>query len=109
MQFSTDWVPSLAGNTLPVSKALKELVGDSSQPYPLLYPRWTRREVISIVANSDHPEAIPAVWSSVLSIWRLETLEMRLEKDATMLGPWQAHTSAWLVSTIVARGPRGSD
>lgn len=53
--------------------------------------------------TNDPPEAIPALWYSVVSIWRLQTLMTRLEEDAKMLELWQVHTSAWLVRTIVAK------
>lgn len=104
MDLSLNWAAALAGIALPVFDALDELVDDCLFPNPLCHPGWSRREFMNIVAANDHPEAIPALWHSVVSIWRLQTLTTRVEEDAKMLELWQAHTSAWLVRTIVANG-----
>ncbi|KAF9781092.1 hypothetical protein BJ322DRAFT_1162096 [Thelephora terrestris] len=63
---------------------------------PAVFLSRLRRRVAWPTTN-DHPEVIPALWYSVVSIWRLQTSTTRLEEDAKMLELWHAHTSAWLV------------
>lgn len=105
MDLSSSWSPK---DELDHFQELFEIEENTLAPGPATDPSWMRVTVKKALANV--PDGFEAIWQSVLAIWRLKTLEVKLEGDSPIQILWMQHLSAWLVSHPFARGRRvGAD
>ncbi|KAF9779351.1 hypothetical protein BJ322DRAFT_1113707 [Thelephora terrestris] len=92
MDYAGDWTPSKGPNGIAPFAELDQLGEDCL--FPPEKDEWSKPEIRQLIAGS--PDCVNLVWQSVLAVWRLKTLEGRLEEEKELRGPWADHLSAWL-------------
>ncbi|KAF9648774.1 hypothetical protein BDM02DRAFT_3128859 [Thelephora ganbajun] len=93
MDLSTPWVPSLNGKYLAPCSLIAELVENNATPLSFKWEHraWSKRALKSDL--NKYPEAVSALWESILAIWRLQVFE-----DDGLNNPvWTDHMVAWLI------------
>jgi hypothetical protein len=96
MDYAGDWTPTKGPNGIAPFAELDQLGEDCL--FPPEKDEWSKPEIRQLIAGS--PDCVNLVWQSVLAVWRLKTLEGRLEEEKELRGPWADHLSAWLVSDV---------
>ncbi|KAF9789919.1 hypothetical protein BJ322DRAFT_1018485 [Thelephora terrestris] len=91
MDYAGDWTPSKGPNGIAPFAELDQLGEDCL--FPPEKDEWSKPEIRQLIAGS--PDCVNLVWQSVLAVWRLKTLEGRLEEEKELRGPWADHLSAW--------------
>ena len=91
MIFDTPWVPKLGDVNCVGYGPYEELVVESVVPRYSKEPAWSSMGLNSELAKT--PMAGPALWESVLALWRLK----EVEEEGGDQGEWQSLVSAWLV------------
>lgn len=102
MDLSPSWSPSIDLDEFPDLIAIEE---NALVPGPSNDPAWTRSAIKRILVNV--PEGFEAIWASVLAVWRLKTLEEKLEGDSPIQILWSQYLAEWLVSPSRDRGKDG--
>jgi len=98
MDLSLDWTPSSNGNALAPYAALQKLEDDAILPNLSVETEWASKNVRA--ALSDVPESREAICRSVVMLWRLKSMEAKLQgAGAAVLIPWQQYMTAWRVSS----------
>jgi hypothetical protein len=95
---SSKWAPAATADNATILGALRKIAPLAGVPTEEKHRDWTRQTIRALVSTQGGPEAFDPIWSTILPIWRLWALEGRLEEDSELLGPWQVHASAWMVS-----------
>jgi hypothetical protein len=97
MDYSHDWTPSKGPNGIAPFAELDLL--EENEVFPEEKSEWNKARIRPLIAGS--PDCVKIVSKSVLMIWRLKTMELRLEEEKELRGPWADHLSAWLVSDVI--------
>jgi hypothetical protein len=94
MQYSTPWVPTLNGKTLPSLKRLETILREQAVPRSKTDPSWVKTNLDDVIRKT--PKAENAIWDCVMGVWRLKELAPDKEDDGED-ELWSQHVSAWLV------------
>ncbi|KAF9789603.1 hypothetical protein BJ322DRAFT_1105463 [Thelephora terrestris] len=89
---STTWTPDQGPNAIAPFKEYKIVENDDETPNP--GTGWSKKEMRALITNSPACEEV--MWKCVLAIWRLRSMEERLEREESLAGPWAEHMVAWL-------------